>query len=53
MDAIIESYAQLVFSGMKKIEDVPSGLQSFVEIRVEKLKDEIRPIVETEELPIL
>lgn len=41
MDSIIESYAQLVMAGRKKIEDVPSGLRNFVEDRINQITQTI------------
>ncbi len=46
MDAIIESYAQLVFTGNKTIDEVPSGLRSFVEDRVSSIRINVEKSME-------
>lgn len=48
MDAIIESYAQLVFAGNRTIDQVPTGLRSFVEDKVAAITKAVEASMEVE-----
>lgn len=49
MDAIIESYAQLVFTGNRTLDQVPSGLRAFVEEKVASITKSVEASMDPEE----